>query len=155
MKWQVCWIPPCHIAPHHSMSRRSHTRWPPHGPSTTASRASQIKRSLIANSLVWKDVDRCAELGDGAEVGSTGCVNALSWSDDGQTLLAAGDDTRCVKPARSRTLLTAISEFACGNPTTTRRPRRKTLIPSSWTIPSQRHTRKTSFRQSFFLGHPI
>jgi hypothetical protein len=34
------------------------------------------------------------ELGDGVEVGSTGCVNALSWSDDGQTLLAAGDDTR-------------------------------------------------------------
>jgi hypothetical protein len=81
----------------YTMSRRSGkstTRWPPHGPSSTASRASHLKRTLLANSLVWKDVDRCAELGDGAEVGSTGCVNALSWADDGGTLIAAGDDTR-------------------------------------------------------------
>ncbi|KAI5454410.1 hypothetical protein NCC49_004463 [Naganishia albida] len=79
------------------MSRRSGkstSRWPPRGPLSTASRASQLKRTLLANSLVWKDVDRCAELGDGNEVGSTGCVNALSWADDGSTLIAAGDDTR-------------------------------------------------------------
>lgn len=77
-------------------SNKSHTtkRWPPHPTSASSSRSSQIRRSLIANSLVWRDVDRCAELGDGVDVGSTGCVNALSWSADGQTLLAAGDDTR-------------------------------------------------------------
>ncbi|KAJ9090733.1 hypothetical protein QFC19_009475 [Naganishia cerealis] len=77
-------------------SSKAHTtnRWPPRAAGASSSRSSRIRRTLMANSLVWRDVDRCAELGDGADVGSTGCVNALSWSADGQTLLAAGDDTR-------------------------------------------------------------
>lgn len=131
------------------MSRRTHTRWPPHGSSTTASRTRQIKRSLLANSLMWKDVDRCAELGDGVEVGSTGCINALSWSDDGQTLLAAGDDTRCAE--RMMSFAADVStESACGSPTTIQRRRQRILTPSSSTIPYQQDTPKTFFRPSFF-----
>ena len=38
-------------------------------------------------------MDRCQVLGDHTE-GHTGCVNALSWSDDGSTLLSGSDDKR-------------------------------------------------------------
>ncbi|WVR07807.1 hypothetical protein IAU60_004850 [Kwoniella sp. DSM 27419] len=41
---------------------------------------------------MWDKLDRVQVLGE--EDGHRGCVNALSWSDDGQTLLSGSDDTR-------------------------------------------------------------
>ncbi|WVR00334.1 hypothetical protein IAU59_007477 [Kwoniella sp. CBS 9459] len=41
---------------------------------------------------MWSRLDRVQVLGE--EDGHTGCVNALSWSDDGKTLLSGSDDTR-------------------------------------------------------------
>lgn len=42
---------------------------------------------------MWETLDRVQVLGDNQQ-GHHGCVNALSWSDDGQTLLSGSDDRR-------------------------------------------------------------
>ncbi|KAL7418329.1 hypothetical protein Q5752_006787 [Cryptotrichosporon argae] len=42
---------------------------------------------------MWKSLDRVQVLGNDVE-GHRGCVNALSWSQDGSTLLSGSDDTR-------------------------------------------------------------
>ncbi|WVF73160.1 hypothetical protein IAT40_007979 [Kwoniella sp. CBS 6097] len=44
------------------------------------------------NEGMWSTLDRVQVLGE--DDGHTGCVNALSWSDDGKTLLSGSDDTR-------------------------------------------------------------
>ncbi|EJU06204.1 WD40 repeat-like protein [Dacryopinax primogenitus] len=51
----------------------------------------RLSASLGARSL-WHSLDRTQVLGNGGYYGHSGCVNALSWSSDGQTLLSGGDD---------------------------------------------------------------
>ncbi|ODN82492.1 hypothetical protein L198_07714 [Cryptococcus wingfieldii CBS 7118] len=43
---------------------------------------------------MWETLDRVQVLGGTDGGGHTGCVNALSWSEDGQTLLSGSDDRR-------------------------------------------------------------
>ncbi|KAK8853074.1 hypothetical protein IAR55_003775 [Kwoniella newhampshirensis] len=43
---------------------------------------------------MWDKLDRVQVLGDGDDGGHSGCINALSWSDDGSTLLSGSDDRR-------------------------------------------------------------
>lgn len=42
---------------------------------------------------IWERMDRAQVLGTPSR-GHRGCVNALSWSDDGSTLLSGSDDKR-------------------------------------------------------------
>ncbi|KAF8309338.1 WD40 repeat-like protein [Clavulina sp. PMI_390] len=47
------------------------------------------------HSSAWERLDRVQILGDeSGDVGHRGCVNALSWSSNGDTLVSSGDDTR-------------------------------------------------------------
>ncbi|OXG48096.1 hypothetical protein J010_04775 [Cryptococcus neoformans] len=48
---------------------------------------------LHSDRTMWETLDRVQVLGDNQQ-GHYGCVNALSWSDDGQTLLSGSDDRR-------------------------------------------------------------
>ncbi|KAL1409988.1 hypothetical protein Q8F55_003988 [Vanrija albida] len=59
---------------------------------TGGSRGPQRRRRVF-NGDAWARVDRVQELGDDGEA-HTGCVNALSWSDDGGVLLSGSDDKR-------------------------------------------------------------
>ena len=43
---------------------------------------------------LWSQMDRVQVLGGPPDGGHRGCVNALSWSDDGSTLLSGSDDKR-------------------------------------------------------------
>ncbi|WVQ72970.1 hypothetical protein IAR50_002532 [Cryptococcus sp. DSM 104548] len=47
-----------------------------------------------ADQAMWETLDRVQVLGGVDHGGHTGCVNALSWSEDGQTLLSGSDDRR-------------------------------------------------------------
>nr|ODN76375.1 hypothetical protein L203_06441 [Cryptococcus depauperatus CBS 7841] len=47
----------------------------------------------ITDENTWKHLDRVQVLG-AANLGHSGCINALSWSEDGQTLLSGSDDKR-------------------------------------------------------------
>ncbi|KAG8936745.1 hypothetical protein FRC02_012027 [Tulasnella sp. 418] len=63
-------------------------------------RAQKWKESAFGRNkqAYWSTFDRVQVLGDETGVGSngghTGCVNALSWSDDGEMLISSGDDHR-------------------------------------------------------------
>ncbi|KAJ3553208.1 hypothetical protein NM688_g3741 [Phlebia brevispora] len=56
-----------------------------------AKTSAQWKSDLLSRSLDFP-LDRVNVLGDETS-GHTGCVNALSWAQDGQLLLSGGDDT--------------------------------------------------------------
>jgi len=57
-------------------------------------RARTHRQHLLSALNPWATLDLSQELGDGDEVGHTGCVNALCWSGDGETLISGSDDTR-------------------------------------------------------------
>ncbi|OCF32192.1 hypothetical protein I316_06106 [Kwoniella heveanensis BCC8398] len=68
---------------------------------------------------MWKTLDRLQVLGE--EDGHTGCVNALSWSDDGKTLLSGSDDTRiCIWQPDPHPASSSSSSFSSSS--TTRSP---------------------------------
>ncbi|ORX40723.1 WD40-repeat-containing domain protein [Kockovaella imperatae] len=53
---------------------------------------------------IWDRLDRCQVLGN-SHTGHRGCVNALSWSNDGSTLLSGSDDGRiCIWGADSSSM---------------------------------------------------
>ncbi|KAA1466403.1 WD40 repeat-like protein [Dentipellis sp. KUC8613] len=56
-----------------------------------STRYERWKRQILADSYEY-ELDRVNVLGDEME-GHTGCVNALSWAEDGRFLLSGGDDT--------------------------------------------------------------
>ncbi|ODO10316.1 hypothetical protein I350_02545 [Cryptococcus amylolentus CBS 6273] len=59
---------------------------------------------------MWETLDRVQVLGGTDGGGHTGCVNALSWSEDGQTLLSGSDDRRlCIWQPDSSPLPNTIS----------------------------------------------
>lgn len=58
-----------------------------------ASQGSASRRGLMQDPSIWERMDRAQVLGSPAQ-GHRGCVNALSWSDDGSTLLSGSDDKR-------------------------------------------------------------
>ncbi|QRV87975.1 WD repeat protein [Ceratobasidium sp. AG-Ba] len=51
---------------------------------------------LLGSESLWKSLDEVDVLGcqDRTSFGHTGCVNALSWTPDGELLLSSGDDCR-------------------------------------------------------------
>ncbi|KAK4689335.1 hypothetical protein P7C73_g754, partial [Tremellales sp. Uapishka_1] len=67
----------------------------------TGHRDLAAKRHGHGDEGVWARLDRVQVLGDQYE-GHTGCVNALSWSDDGSILLSGSDDQRSVPRVLSR-----------------------------------------------------
>ncbi|CAK9783723.1 unnamed protein product [Cutaneotrichosporon oleaginosum] len=69
--------------------RQSHSLHPL--PRSLTSRTPTRRRGVFADA--WPRLDRVQELGENGE-GHSGCVNALSWSDDGATLLTGSDDQR-------------------------------------------------------------
>ncbi|BEI82313.1 hypothetical protein CcaverHIS002_0301810 [Cutaneotrichosporon cavernicola] len=72
------------------MSRRhSHSLQPL--PRSLTARPPTRRRGVFADA--WTHFDRVQELGEDGD-GHNGCVNALSWSDDGTTLLSGSDDKR-------------------------------------------------------------
>ncbi|KAL5636552.1 hypothetical protein ACGC1H_000491 [Rhizoctonia solani] len=55
--------------------------------------------SLLGSDRLWKSLDEVSVLGyedvqSGTTYGHTGCVNAMSWSSDGELLYSSGDDKR-------------------------------------------------------------
>ncbi|KAG9006616.1 hypothetical protein FRB94_000542 [Tulasnella sp. JGI-2019a] len=70
-----------------------------------------------SNPSLWRDLDRVQVLGDEDQggYGHTGCVNALSWSQDGETLISSGDDCRlCVwRPPTSFSSTSSTDQFTC------------------------------------------
>ncbi|KDQ21043.1 hypothetical protein BOTBODRAFT_169706 [Botryobasidium botryosum FD-172 SS1] len=53
------------------------------------------RNDVLSNPSVWTSLDRIQVLGEEDGLyGHGGCVNALSWAPDGQTLISSGDDTR-------------------------------------------------------------
>ncbi|KAJ1309089.1 hypothetical protein OPQ81_004767 [Rhizoctonia solani] len=55
--------------------------------------------SLLGSDHLWKSLDEVSVLGyediqGGTTYGHTGCVNAMSWSSDGELLFSSGDDKR-------------------------------------------------------------
>lgn len=65
-------------------------------PKYQASRASAWRKLLLSNAMMISPMDRLAELGDGDTYGHQGCVNALSWAQNGELLLSGSDDTTYV-----------------------------------------------------------
>ncbi|KAJ3541920.1 hypothetical protein NMY22_g3702 [Coprinellus aureogranulatus] len=55
-------------------------------------RSDLIRRTYLSKTLA-RTLDRTAVLGNGDDYGHSGCVNAVSWAEDGNLLLTAGDDT--------------------------------------------------------------
>ncbi|KZT62944.1 WD40 repeat-like protein [Calocera cornea HHB12733] len=50
----------------------------------------------LSSRVLWRSLDRTQVLGNDDDYGHSGCVNALSWSTDGRTLVTGGDDrTMC------------------------------------------------------------
>lgn len=60
---------------------------------SSQSASSSRYRGLEQDPTIWSRMDRAQVLGTPSE-GHRGCVNALSWSDDGSTLLSGSDDKR-------------------------------------------------------------
>ncbi|KAI0939956.1 hypothetical protein AcV5_001193 [Taiwanofungus camphoratus] len=56
---------------------------------------SRRRKSRLLSASLNHTMDRVNVLGDEIS-GHTGCVNALSWAQDGELLISAGDDTTCV-----------------------------------------------------------
>ncbi|CUA69076.1 WD repeat protein iqw1 [Schizosaccharomyces pombe 972h-] [Rhizoctonia solani] len=55
--------------------------------------------SLLGSDRLWKSLDEVSVLGyediqSGSIYGHTGCINAMSWSSDGELLYSSGDDQR-------------------------------------------------------------
>ncbi|EKM80081.1 hypothetical protein AGABI1DRAFT_26098, partial [Agaricus bisporus var. burnettii JB137-S8] len=50
-------------------------------------------RSQSLSRFFHQTLDRVNVLGDDDSYGHTGCVNALSWAQNGEILLSGGDDT--------------------------------------------------------------
>ena len=71
--------------PRHTLHPLSRSRAPLAGPSS--------KPDILSDPTIWSRMDRVQVLGTPGE-GHRGCVNALSWSDDGSTLLSGSDDKR-------------------------------------------------------------
>nr|XP_019044312.1 hypothetical protein I302_07596 [Kwoniella bestiolae CBS 10118]OCF23242.1 hypothetical protein I302_07596 [Kwoniella bestiolae CBS 10118] len=61
-------------------------------PLPKAFKPSSSSRHLRHDENMWESLDRVQVLGE--RDGHMGCVNALSWSDDGKTLLSGSDDKR-------------------------------------------------------------
>jgi WD and tetratricopeptide repeat-containing protein 1 len=55
--------------------------------------SSYFRHETLQDPSIWSTMDRAQVLGTPAS-GHRGCVNALSWSDDGLTLLSGSDDKR-------------------------------------------------------------
>jgi WD and tetratricopeptide repeat-containing protein 1 len=86
--------------PRHNLSTSSRTLAPPI--------TSGSKRGIHDDPSVWSRMDRAQVLGTPAE-GHRGCVNALSWSDDGSTLLSGSDDKRICIWASDPSASTSLS----------------------------------------------
>lgn len=81
------------IMPRHRLTSNTLLATPHAGPSR--------HHSSPADHTIWSRMDRAQVLGTSTE-GHRGCVNALSWSDDGTTLLSGSDDKRiCIWAADS------------------------------------------------------
>jgi len=60
---------------------------------TNLTKPNISRHDPLQDPAIWSTMDRAQVLGTPAS-GHRGCVNALSWSDDGTTLLSGSDDTR-------------------------------------------------------------
>ncbi|KAF8812472.1 WD40 repeat-like protein [Phlegmacium glaucopus] len=70
--------------------------WTPTALLTTppsSSHTEQFRKRILYRTFKLSNLDRVNVLGDGEGYGHTGCVNALSWAQDGNILLSGGDDT--------------------------------------------------------------
>ncbi|KAJ7682765.1 WD40 repeat-like protein [Mycena polygramma] len=62
-------------------------------PFSSTRNAQEHRRLLSRRCWSSSNFDRVNVLGDDADYGHSGCVNALAWARDGELLLSGGDDT--------------------------------------------------------------